>query len=164
MILLINSETPIALIQQIADIYNYYVTDTVATFDLEPISREDMVIKVLNISASYPYYVAVEDDLVVGYAYANTWNTRPAYAGTVETSIYLRHDQKAKGIGTALYTKLLDRLNELGYHTAIGGITLPNEASQRLHEKFGYVKSAHYNEVGNKFDQWLDVGYWQKKF
>ena len=50
----------------------------------------------------------------------------------------------------------------MNVHLAIGGITLPNEASIALHEKLGMTQVAHFNQIGFKFDQWLDVGYWQK--
>jgi phosphinothricin acetyltransferase len=66
-----------------------------------------------------------------------------------------------QGIGSRLFAQLLPELKALGVHTAIGGIALPNDASVRVHEKFGFEKVAHFRENGLKFDRWIDVGYWQ---
>jgi phosphinothricin acetyltransferase len=66
-----------------------------------------------------------------------------------------------KGFGTKLYDELFSRLRKKKLHVAIGGIALPNPSSIKLHEKFGMEKVAHYKEVGYKFGEWVDVGYWQ---
>ena len=71
-------------------------------------------------------------------------------------------DHRRQGIGTALYTRLLADLRELGVHAVLGGIALPNEASIALHERFAMHKVAHLAEVGYKFGRWVDVGYWQR--
>ena len=68
-----------------------------------------------------------------------------------------------KGYGKALYSVLLNSLNNLDCHVILAGIALPNEASVGLHEYFGFKKVAHFPEVGFKFGKWVDVGYWQKK-
>jgi len=60
-----------------------------------------------------------------------------------------------------LYTALINELKRLNIHAVIGGISLPNEASIALHEKFGFRKIAHFKEVGFKFNKWVDVGYWE---
>jgi phosphinothricin acetyltransferase len=60
--------------------------------------------------------------------------------------------------------ELLEQAAPLPIHTLIGGIALPNPASVRLHEKFGFEKVGHFKEVGFKFNQWIDVGYWEKMF
>lgn len=68
-----------------------------------------------------------------------------------------------KGFGTQLYTRLLANMKNLQFHIVLGGIALPNNRSQRLHEILRFTKVAHFSEVGNKFNQWIDVGYWQLK-
>ena len=146
---------------QICDIYNYYVENSIATFVEDPISVIDMELKIRKISGSYPWFVFVENNLILGYAYANQWNERAAYRHSLESSIYLRNGALKKGIGSSLYQALLHEISKSDYHVVIGGISLPNEASVRLHEKFGYQKAAHYKEVGFKFDKWIDVSYWQ---
>ncbi len=111
--------------------------------------------------SSLPWLVAEDGGVVIGYAYAGKWNVRSAYRHTVESTVYLSHSSVSKGWGIGLYTALFDRLRQKSIHTVIGGITLPNPASVALHEKFGMKKVAHFSEVGYKFGQWLDVGYWQ---
>ena len=76
-------------------------------------------------------------------------------------TVYLRQGLEGKGVGTAIYTRLLAMLRDRGFRSAIGGIALPNDASVALHEKFGFKKVAHYERIGVKFGQWLDVEYWQ---
>ena len=145
----------------IADIYNYYVGNHIATFDESPVTVEYFEEKIKQVTENFPWFVFEEKDEVIGYAYASSWNTRSAYCNTVEVSVYLKHDVVQKGVGTQLYTKLIEILKKREFHVLIGGISLPNEASVRLHEKFGFEKVAHFKEVGYKFNKWVDVGYWQ---
>ncbi len=148
--------------QAIADIYNYYIQNTVITFEEQAVSSNDILERMAKVTgAGLPWLVAKDGDAVIGYAYATKWNVRSAYRHTVETSVYLAHGSLGKGRGTRLYQALFDILRQSPIHIVIGGITLPNPASVSLHEKFGMTKVAHFKEVGHKFDQWLDVGYWQ---
>jgi phosphinothricin acetyltransferase len=75
--------------------------------------------------------------------------------------VYLDASCSGRGIGSALYSNLLADLKAAGIHTAMGGIALPNDASIRLHEKFGFKKVAHFKENGIKFGKLIDVAYWQ---
>lgn len=145
----------------ISDIYNYYIANTVITFEEEPTIAQDFEKRIQEVIAKLPWLVYQDGGEVLGYAYATDWKSRCAYKYSVETSIYLKHDAKGKGIGRELYTTLLQQLKEKNYHTAIGGIALPNQASIALHEKLGYTKVAHFNQVGYKFNKWVDVAYWQ---
>ncbi|MBV1909779.1 MAG: GNAT family N-acetyltransferase [Kangiellaceae bacterium] len=147
----------------IVNIYNHYVLNSVVTFELDPITIKDMSQRIETVSSSeLPWVVATENEQVVGYAYGTKWKERAAYRFSVETTVYLDPGSKKKGWGTKLYNKLFNKLEEMNVHLAIGGITLPNEASIALHEKLGMTQVAHFNQIGFKFDQWLDVGYWQK--
>ena len=145
----------------ICEIYNYYILHSVATFEEIPVTEAEMSARITQLTANSPWLVVEKDNKIIAYTYATAWRKRPAYRNTVESSIYLHPDVKSKGIGTQLYRHLLTILKEKGYRTVIGGTTLPNEASVRLHEKLGFKKVAHFKEVGYKFKQWLDVGYWQ---
>jgi phosphinothricin acetyltransferase len=147
--------------RRIADIYNYYVKNTIITFEEEPVMPATMLQRILDIMAVYPWLVYEEDGDIVGYAYADRWKSRCAYRHAVETSIYLDMTNRGQGIGTCLYSALLDSLKALSVHSIIGGIALPNTASVALHEKFGFEKVAHFKEVGWKFNAWVDVGYWE---
>lgn len=150
--------------EQLAGIYNYYINETVITFDEEPVSARDMRARLDKVRDSgLPWLVAEEDGVLVGYAYASNWQARSAYRRTVEISVYLSYEQVSKGWGTKLYQELFEILNSKAYHVALAGVTLPNAASEALHAKFGMKQVAHFHEVGFKFDRWLDVGYWQKK-
>jgi L-amino acid N-acyltransferase YncA len=146
----------------LARIYNYYVHNTVITFEEEPVSAQDMATRVADVQAlSLPWLVAEVEDAVVGYAYANKWKVRSAYRYSVETTIYLEHGYEGRGIGTTLYSALLPILRARGIHVAIGGAALPNEASVALHERLGFEHVATFRQVGFKHDRWVDVAYWQ---
>lgn len=147
--------------QQLVAIYNYYVLNTVVTFDDVPFTVDAFVEKIETIYKVYPFFVFEEDNRILGYAYANKWREKPAYKHTVESTVYLHHEAQGKQIGTKLYTELLKQLKEQDCHIVVGGLTLPNEASVKLHEKFGFKQVAHFKEVGLKFNKWLDVGFWQ---
>ena len=145
-----------------ARIYNHYITNTIVTFEVEEVTGEEMLRRIRQVqSDSLPWLVAVDQREVVGYSYASRWHARYAYRFSVETTVYLDHRHGGRGLGSRLYETLLQLLIDRGMRTAIGGIAIPNAASVALHEKFGYRQTAHYKEVGFKFDRWIDVGYWQ---
>lgn len=148
----------------ISEIYNYYITDTVVTFENEPVDAKVMQERIERIAARFPYLVYEQGGKVLGYCYAATWRSRAAYDRTVETTIYLHKDWLNKGIGHQLYQELVGLLRNAEFHVAVASITLPNTQSVALHEKFGFRKVAHFTEVGNKFGKWLDVGFWELSF
>ena len=146
--------------EALVNIYNYYVINSTVTLDLVPFSILDFEEKIRTISRDFPFIVDEVQNEVLGYAYANTFRTKPAYKNTVELTVYIKHAETGKQIGKKLYSKLLQQLKSQGYHVVIGGSTLPNDASVKLHETFGFKKVAHFKEVGHKFDKWHDVGFW----
>ena len=145
----------------ICAIYNHYVEQTRVTFEETAVSANEMARRVAEITGRFPWLVWERDGTILGYAYAMSWKTRSAYRHSVETTIYLSPDATGAGIGTALYQSLFDRLRPLDIHCAIGIIALPNPASVALHEKLGFMKAGHLHEIGLKFGQWIDVGYWE---
>lgn len=146
----------------IAAIYNYYIQHTVITFEESLLCGPDMVLRIDKVDGSgLPWLVAEENGDVVGYAYATPWNERSAYRHTVEISAYVARTSLSQGWGTRLYESLFEALRKSTVHVVIGGIALPNAASIALHEKFGMKKVAHFPQVGFKFGDWIDVGYWQ---
>jgi L-amino acid N-acyltransferase YncA len=148
---------------RIAEVYNHYILNTVVSFEEVPLTSEDVTGRIEAVTCnSYPWLVLEQEQTLVGYAYANRWQQRAAYRHSVEVSVYLSHQHLGKGLGLRLYDELFRRLATLDLHVAVAGIALPNEASVAFHEKIGFRKVAHYQEVGYKFNQWLDVGYWQK--
>jgi L-amino acid N-acyltransferase YncA len=146
----------------IADVYNHFVHTSVITFEESAVSVEAMCGRIQEISSvGLPWVVLAAGSELLGYAYASKWKVRAAYRFAVETTIYLRPGAGGQGYGTSLYQELLRQLRAGQFHAAIGGIALPNEASVRLHERLGFNKVAHFNEVGFKLGRWVDVGYWQ---
>jgi L-amino acid N-acyltransferase YncA len=145
-----------------AEIYNDYVTDTVITFEEEVVSVDEYAARIQAIVGSgLPWLVWESDGIVDGYAYAMPWRKRAAYRFTVESAIYIAKHQVGQGIGTQLYATLLNELQKGEYHSVMGLIALPNPASVKLHERFGFKKIGVSAEVGRKFDRWIDVGTWQ---
>lgn len=147
--------------EEICEIYNHYVKNSVITFEENEVSTVDMESRIARVTAKLPWIVFLEDEKILGYAYASEWKLRCAYKFSVETTVYLRSDARGKGIGTKLYQELINRLIKLDLHVAIGGIALPNDASIALHKKMGFEKVAQFKEVGYKFNKWVDVGYWE---
>jgi phosphinothricin acetyltransferase len=149
----------------VAAIYNHYIEQTVVTFEEEPVSAAEIAGRIEGVrSLRLPWLVAEEDGRIVGYAYATKWRDRSAYRFSAESTVYLAPTDTGRGLGSSLYAQLFPMLEARGVHAVMGGITLPNEASVALHEKFEMRKVAHFEAVGFKFDRWLDVGYWQRTF
>jgi L-amino acid N-acyltransferase YncA len=146
----------------ICDIYNHYIEHTDASFEEECLTVTQMSERIRSVQSSgYCWLVAESEGEVIGYAYSTRWSERSAYRYTVEVSVYLNPTVQAQGWGTKLYEALFKELRKNSFHMVIAGITLPNPASIALHEKFGMKKAAVFDEVGYKFGQWKDVGYWQ---
>lgn len=145
-----------------AEIYNHHVNGTVVTFEEEPVAVAEMMRRIAEVSARYPWLIAEVAGAVAGYAYASAWKPRSAYRFTVETSIYIAAAWTGRGVGTLLYPALLARLESAGFRSAIGGIALPNPASVALHERLGFVPIGRLRSVGWKLGRWVDVGYWQR--
>lgn len=145
----------------LAEIYNHYIRHTIITFEYDEITAEEMASRIENITKDYPWLVLEADGKVLGYAYGSKWRDRFAYRFTAETTVYLHKEAFGNSYGTALYNYLIAEMKLRNFHVLMGVISLPNEASVLLHEKLGFFKSAHFPEVGYKFDCWIDVGYWQ---
>jgi len=148
----------------IAEIYNYYVLNTVVTFEEAPVSPDEMQRRITDVQIRFPWLVFEENGLIIGYAYAGPWKPRSAYRNSVESSVYLQPTHIGKGIGRILYSKLINELRDLNIHAVIGGIAQPNETSIKLHENFGFKKIGLFSEVGWKLGRWVDVGYWELIF
>jgi phosphinothricin acetyltransferase len=143
------------------DIYNHYVLHSTITFEEKAVSVDEMTQRIGEALEGLPWLVWVEVAGIQGFAYASKWKGRCAYRYSAESTVYLADGSTGRGIGTKLYEALFAELRERKLHTIIGGIALPNAASIALHEKLGFEKVAHFREVGRKFGQWIDVGYWQ---
>lgn len=145
----------------ICGIYNHYVAHTVITFEQDAVTAAEMKERIAQTTMRYPWLVCATEEDVRGYAYATRWRARAAYDQTVETTVYVAHDAMHRGLGYALYMRLMDALRGQGLHAAVGCIALPNPPSVALHEKCGFRKVGHFPEAGRKFGKWVDVGFWQ---
>lgn len=149
---------------QLCEIYNHYVLNTNVTFEEQAVTVEEMASRVQETLSSLPWLVVEDDSQVLGFSYASKWKGRCAYRYSAEATVYLRPDATGKGLGTQLYLELLKELKDRSLHTVMGGIALPNDASVALQEKLGFSKVAQFRQVGHKFGNWIDVGYWQLLF
>lgn len=146
----------------ITEIYNYHVEHAAATMEYEKVNSDFYRKKIQETFDSGHFWLVAEyEGKVIGYAYSNRWNPREGYAFTCEVSIYLSPDVISKGWGTKIYTALFAQLKDVGMKVILAVITLPNDVSIALHEKFGMQKVAHFPKMGIKFNTWVDVGYWQ---
>ena len=147
---------------QITEIYNHFIATSHATFELEPIDVAEMEKRIHEtLEAGYPFLICESDSGIVGYAYGRKFRPRRAYQHSLEITIYIKPGYERRRIGSQLYENLIAAIKKGDFHSIIAGISLPNDASISLHEKFGFEKVAHFREVGFKFDRWIDVGYWQ---
>lgn len=145
----------------ITNIYNHYIKNTTITFEELEITSEEVSNRIKSVTELFPWIVYEDDGKVVGYAYVNSFKSRSAYKNSVESSIYIDHKFKGRGVGTLLYKEIIRLCQLKNYHTILGVTTCPNEKSVLLHKKLGFEKVAHYREVGYKFNTWIDVAVWQ---
>ena len=152
-------------LNQLVQIYNYYVTETHVTFDTEPFAINERIQWFNQFAATgrYRLLVAEEGAGILGYASSTMFKPRAAYGTSVETTVYLDPAQTGKGIGIQLYGELIDQMvAEETVHRAYGGVAQPNDASVALHQKLGFEHVASYHEVGFKFDKYWDVHWFEK--
>lgn len=148
-------------VEAIRAIYAPIVEASHISFELEVPSREEMVRRVAEYTERLPWLVVVDNDQVMGYAYAAPHGDRGAYRWAVDTSIYLDPGIRGRGIGTILYTDLLERLRTLGYVSAFAGVALPNPASVALHQRVGFLATGSFPVAGFKLGRWIDVSLWR---
>ena len=117
--------------------------------------------RIANADEESPWLVLLEDNQLVGFACAVPWKLRAAYRFSRETSIYLQQDKFGKGRGARLYQQLIDEIRKTPIHVLIAGIAQPNPGSVALHEKMGFREIGQFRELGNKFDNFIDIAYWQ---
>ncbi|HWH17400.1 MAG TPA: GNAT family N-acetyltransferase [Allosphingosinicella sp.] len=147
----------------IASIYAPYVKGSSVSFETAAPDEAEMRRRIGVGDGLYPWFAAeAEQGTVIGYAHAAQFRPRPAYHYAVETSVYLDPAYQGRGAGRLLYQALLATLEKQRFVTAIAAITLPNEASVRLHEAVGFAATGVYRQVGYKGGRWLDVGLWQR--
>lgn len=143
---------------QLREIRNHYIEHTVVTFDTasETLAETRAWIAAHPADSAHPILVAVDEGAVLGYASAGPLRTRPAYAYSVETSVYTAPEAIGRGLGRALYTELF-RVLTGRVHRAYACIALPHAPSVELHRDFGFTECGEWNQAGRKFGRWIDV-------
>ncbi len=147
--------------QAVAALYNPYVLASRVTFEIDPVSTAGMAERIRSITLSYPWIGWREEGRLLGYAYLARFRSRAAYDHVAESSVYLLPDAAGRGIGTALYRKLIELAPDHGISRMIGVIALPNEGSERFHAKLGFRRAGVLEGVGCKFGELIDTAYWQ---
>lgn len=152
----------------LTDIYNHYVRETPITFDITPLTPDERRPWLLSHPEDGPHRLLVARvpgpaGGILGYATSSAFRPKAAYATSVETSIYLAPGAGGRGIGTLLYERLFGLLADEDVHRAYAGIALPNEASIRIHERFGFRRIGVYEEVGRKFGRYHDVAWFERR-
>jgi phosphinothricin acetyltransferase len=152
----------------VARIYADAVLTSHATFDLVAPGVEAWEHRLATQGPLDAMFVAADPSGpgrdVVGFAYSSAYRVRAAYDRTRETTIYLADSARGQGLGSELYTALLETLAAAGVHTAIATIALPNPASEALHLAHGFTRAGHLVEVGHKFGRWVDIATYQRMF
>jgi phosphinothricin acetyltransferase len=143
----------------INDIYNHFVLHATCTYQEEPETIENRRKWFASHGEKHPIIVAEVDGHVAAWGSLSAYHPRSAYRHTVENSVYVHHQQHRRGLGSLLLEELIVRARKLGHHAIIAGIDSEQAASMALHAKFGFVKVGHLQQVGRKFERWLDVVY-----
>jgi phosphinothricin acetyltransferase len=154
-------------LKALTDIYNHYVRETPITFDTSVFTPEERRPWLLSHPEDGPHLLKVAADAdsqeILGYATSSPFRAKPAYVTSVEVTVYLAPHAGGRGIGTLLYKALFESLAAEDVHRAYAGIAQPNEASRRLHERFGFRHVGTYREVGRKFGRYWDVAWYEKE-
>jgi len=148
-------------IQGILDIYTPFILDSITTFETEVPSLEEFEKRVLETNKKFPWLVAVENDVVLGYAYGSEHRSRCSYQWSCESSVYLAPEARRKGLGKKLYLELFKILKSQGFIQVLAGAALPNEASVGLHKAMGFTEVGIYKKIGYKKGRWIDT-YWMQ--
>ena len=148
----------------IVELYNHHVVNTPVTFDTTPFTVETRRPWFEQFAdwGRYRLLVAVEDDRLLGYVGSFRYRPKAAYETSVETTIYVQPELARRGVGTRLYQALFAELQGQDVHRALAGVTLPNDASMRLHQKLGFAQVAHFTEQGRKLGRFWDVAWLEK--
>lgn len=143
-------------------IYKPIVENTTVSFELRVPSVEEFAKRIEKSVGSHAWLVLDDDGMLCGYAYGTEHRAREAYQYSVETSVYVHPEHRQKGVGEKLYSELLNRLAQAGFHRAFAGIALPNASSIAIHSKLGFTEIGVFKEIGYKFNAWHDVSWWQR--
>lgn len=148
--------------ERIGEIYNWYVSNTIITFETAEVSPAEMKRRIHEKLNRYDWIVGEFRRRIVGYAYYGPFRPRAAYGHTVESTVYLSRDSTGKGLGRQIYSALIQSAADRGFREVIGVIALPNPASIALHQALGFREAGTLRAVGHKFNKYVDVSLWQR--
>lgn len=139
------------------DIYAPYVSETCISFEDTVPTIAEFESRIKNTLLKFPYIVCEAEEKPVGYAYAHSYRSRAAYDWGTELSVYVDKNAHHSGIGTALYTALIELLRNMNFQTVYGIVTSPNPKSERLHQKLGFKNCGVMPKCGYKLGKWVDI-------
>lgn len=149
--------------EAIAAIYAHHVLHGTASYEIEPPSVDQTIEKIRRVTQpGWPFVVAEEEGIVVGYAYATQFRDRAAYRFACEDSIYVASEKTRRGIGRLLLEALMDRSALFGFRTIVAVVGGAEPGSIALHESCGFREVGRLTKVGFKFGRWLDSVYMQR--
>ncbi len=155
-------DAEIADLETITAIHNDAVLHTTAIWNEDAVDIDDRAAWLADRTRlGFPVVVAVDETGVLGYASFAQWRPHSGYRHTVEHSVYVRGDQRGRGVGTALMAEIIERARARGIHTMIAGVDSDNAGSIALHERLGFAEVGRMPQVGAKFGRWLDLTFLQ---
>ena len=150
-------------IPQILEIVNHNIVHETCIYDIEKRTLAAQLLWFENqLNQNYPVIVAKNGDKILGYASYAQYRPKVGYQFTMEHSIYIHPEFQNQGIGKVLLTELIGLATKNNVHVLIGGIDANNQSSIEFHQQFGFEIVGRMNEVGYKFDRWLDLVWMQK--
>lgn len=168
--MLVIRDVTMADVPHLLDIYAPYVEESAISFEYVIPAEEDFSRRVYDIIKKYPYLVAEKEGVIVGYAYATEFKKREAFKWSVETSVYVKRNERNCGIGRELYTALEAELRKRGFQSMCACIAYTNDEedpyltndSVQFHAKMGFSQVAHFHHCGWKFFRWYDIVWMEK--
>lgn len=155
--------------EALLEIYAPYVEKTAITFEYEVPTAEEFAGRIRHILGKYPYLVAEREGGIAGYAYAGPFKERAAYDWAVETTIYVREEQKKNGIGRELYEMLEKALALQNILNVNACIAFPETEDEHLsknsvqfHAHMGYRMVGEFSKCGYKFGRWYNMVWMEK--
>ena len=145
----------------VSDLVNHFIETSWFNFRNQPQTTVEWLAEWERYSRDYPWLIAETGDEIVGVAYAAPFKLREAYRWCAEVTIYVSPAHHKKGVGRALYEKLIPILQQRGFHSVVALVALPNPPSVALHEAFGFVPAGRLQDAGFKMGEWHDIGFWQ---
>ena len=147
--------------EEIRQIYNHEVLNSLATLDLIPRSQQAQSVWMEEHAGIHTVLVATDRDQVIGFASISPYRPRPGYSSTVENSIYVHKDHRGRHVGTTLLKALLIEASSSGFHSVMARVVATQSSSIELHKRCNFELVGVEREVGRKFGQWIDIALMQ---